>query len=536
MFHILPARKIAHLLTVFLFALIAPPCGLAPVDTPTAVSTRPPAPTALPVPTATRVPTAVSAPTIPRPSPTPKPTATPNPEPLLRTASPLCACAFAPTATVTARAPASPVFALVNKEYEGEDWSFQSIPSIESISPSEVQTLVCIRESRTKQGSYTDGQPAYQVKWDVRLVQFKDGTVIGKKVFDGGRPPQIKRGFGAGYGLRPVEQLVGWLGPLVGDRTILPHDGEVYVVAFSPDGKTLVSASHNKDGTQILGKLWDTATGKLIRTLGIRERQTTRNPNSLAFSPDGKVLAVVSTDAAVELWDTATGQRLRTLAVAGPGERAQGVAFSPDGKTLAAGNATGTVMLWDVATGQARMLKGARNKAETAFATVTFSPDGQTLASWVQHDSYVVLCDVATGQELRKPGEQRGFWKSLRGVAFSPDGQTLAAGTSGDINAGGMVELWNVATGQLVRTLEIRSSSRYRDTVSVAFSPDGQTLASGNSEGTIHLWNMATGQLLRTLSGHVDQVSSVAFSPDGQTLVSAGKGGLVKLWDLTKGL
>ena len=113
-----------------------------------------------------------------------------------------------------------------------------------------------------------------------------------------------------------------------------------------------------------------------------------------------------------------------------------------------------------------------------------------------------------------------GHRDSVLSVAFSPDGQTLASGGLKDIR------LWNLATGK-----ELRTIWGHRDAVlSVAFSPDGQTLASGSLDETIKLWNLATGKELRTLSGHTSLVDSVAFSPDGQTLASGSSDNTIKLW------
>ncbi|WP_013324439.1 serine/threonine-protein kinase [Gloeothece verrucosa] len=111
-------------------------------------------------------------------------------------------------------------------------------------------------------------------------------------------------------------------------------------------------------------------------------------------------------------------------------------------------------------------------------------------------------------------------------VAISPDGQTLVSG-SGDQT----IHIWDLATGQLKRTLT--GHSDYVN--SVAISPDGQTLVSGSDDKTIKIWDLATGQLKRTLTGHSDYVNSVAISPDGQTLVSGSDDKTIKIWDLATG-
>jgi WD40 repeat protein len=119
-----------------------------------------------------------------------------------------------------------------------------------------------------------------------------------------------------------------------------------------------------------------------------------------------------------------------------------------------------------------------------------------------------------------------GHAESVHSVAFSPDGQTLASGSGDDT-----IKLWNLVSGQELRTL-----TGHTDSVrSVAISPDGQTLASGSHDDTIKQWKLASGQEVRTLKEYTGFVLSVAFSPDGQTLASGGGDDTIKLWNLASG-
>jgi hypothetical protein len=115
---------------------------------------------------------------------------------------------------------------------------------------------------------------------------------------------------------------------------------------------------------------------------------------------------------------------------------------------------------------------------------------------------------------------------SVYSVAWSPDGKTLASGSRDN-----MVKLWDTATGKLLSTLEGHSGEVW----SVAWSPDGKTLASGSSDQTVKLWDTATGKLLTTLQGHNDVVASVAWSPDGKILASGSSDKTVKLWEAATG-
>src|SRR5262249_40442279 len=150
----------------------------------------------------------------------------------------------------------------------------------------------------------------------------------------------------------------------------------VHALAFSPDGKTLASASGDKTG-----KLWEVATGKVRETFqghtpaDMVSSEAVYPVMSVAVSPDGKSLASASYDKKVKLWDVATGKR---ATFRGHAQAVYGVAFSPNGKTLASASGDKTVMLWDVATGKARATLPGHTQA---VLSVAFSPDGKTLAS-----------------------------------------------------------------------------------------------------------------------------------------------------------
>ncbi|MDJ0898785.1 MAG: hypothetical protein QNJ55_08230, partial [Xenococcus sp. MO_188.B8] len=144
-------------------------------------------------------------------------------------------------------------------------------------------------------------------------------------------------------------------------------------------------------------------------------------------------------------------------------------------------------------------------------------PDGTILASG-SFDRTIKLWNVETGQEIRTlQGHDGSVWS----VSFSPDGTILASGSSDDT-----IKLWNVETGQEIRTLQRHDGSVF----SVSFSPDGTILASGSFDRTIKLWNVETGQEIRTLQGHDSNVYSVSFSPDGTILASGSFDRTIKLW------
>lgn len=288
--------------------------------------------------------------------------------------------------------------------------------------------------------------------------------------------------------------------------------GEIWSVAFSPDGRTLASGH----GWRNYGvNLWDVMSEQLKSTsISYTDEATI----SVAFSHDGRTLATGSWDKKVILWDVASGQLEAVLI--GHSERVHSVAFSPDSSILASGSLDKTVRLWNVASGQPKTILIGHSES---VASVSFSPNGLTLASG-SDDRTVRLWDVASGDPKTIIEHQ----ESVSSVAFSPDGSILASGLGWPRNE---VHLWDVASGQRKTVLTGHSESIR----SVAFSPDGSTLASGSNDRTVRLWDVALRQPKAILTGHTDRVTSVAFSPDGSTLASSGdrEDRTVILWDLT---
>lgn len=314
-----------------------------------------------------------------------------------------------------------------------------------------------------------------------------------------------------------VDQTIVFWNPATGNqlRALKGHSGTVNSIAFSPDDKQLASGSADNSI-----KIWDVASGSAKQTM----TGHTLYVSSVAFSPDGKMLASGSGDQSVKLWDVVTGRELRTLVV-GPPQRAGmpvTVAFSRDGKTLATG--AQEAKLWDVRSGnEIRTLKVTESNSPTE-TPLAFSYDGKVLATGGRA---VKLWDVATGNALRTlPGDARA-------LSFSPDQQTLA-GTGGI-----EIKLWNVTTGQELHTFE--GSQLGVD--SVAFGPDGKLLAVGNSDNSIILWDSVNREKARVLKGHVAPVSAVAVSGDDKVLASAlapgvagiGREDTIKIWDPVTG-
>jgi eukaryotic-like serine/threonine-protein kinase len=278
--------------------------------------------------------------------------------------------------------------------------------------------------------------------------------------------------------------------------------------AISQDGSTLSAPSPDKTIT-----VWDLRTGKA------KARFQEEKAASGALSFDGATLVTfrpysgraVSTSASksVELWNTATGQlrttfRVQDLSVVS-------VAFSPDGKILATGGQICEISLWDAATGKQKLTFDQGESGFSAVLSLRFSPDGKTLATGSSHGT-VRLRDVATGQLL---ASLKGHSQGVVCIAFSPDGKTVATACDG-------VNFWDSATGQERLTLKTGAVT------CVAFAPDGKTLATASGDGTVNLWRAATDQAATALQNEVDPddpESPVAVNALGDRLWKVGEPG-----------
>jgi hypothetical protein len=210
-----------------------------------------------------------------------------------------------------------------------------------------------------------------------------------------------------------------------------------------------------------------------------------------------------------------------------------GVAFSPDGAVVAAGDADAMVHLYDVRAGRERsalLIPGVKeSKSAGWLRAIAFAPDGKTLAVGGTYDATARLLDVASGRVLASLESfpvptNSGRMDDVMSLAFAPDGKTLAtAGRDRDLR------LWDVATGRLRASLRAHSY----DLTAVAYSPDGKTIASGDYDGNVRLWDLARHRPRARWPGNRQAVAALAFSPDGKTLAVARDNGVVRLRDLT---
>jgi WD40 repeat protein/serine/threonine protein kinase len=318
-------------------------------------------------------------------------------------------------------------------------------------------------------------------------------------------------------------------GTQAGDRivTLRGQVGSISNLAWSPDGRRLASASRN----DFTVRIWDVASEKRV----LRPLRHSHEITSLAWEPDGQRLATGSADETVKIWIASTGREALTLR--GHRERITSLAWGPDGR-LASGCGDGSVRIWNSIRDQESCVLPGHVERATAVA---WSPNGKRLAS-AGDDGMVRIWDSATHKEiLNFQGHEQGRVSQqfglIRSLAWSPDGTLLASA-----GLDGAARVWEAATGRAVFALPADRGIVW----SVAWSPDGTRLAAGAQDGTIRVVEGLThAPKVHVFKAHQPRrfgtagsqgVRTLAWSPQGDRLASGGPDGFVKLWDPIRGV
>jgi WD40 repeat protein len=310
------------------------------------------------------------------------------------------------------------------------------------------------------------------------------------------------------------------------------HTERIRCVGFSPSGKYLFSGAY--DGTL---RIWDIESGNEIRTF----TEYRQDVIAASFSPDEKRIFTVANNTICYLWDVETGNLLwRTSA----SYYFYQIGWSPDGKTIAISSNSergkGNIYLIDAENGK-RIKKITTEHTTDRLAAIIFSPDGSKIASCSQGKN-IIISDVETGNTVQI---LRGHESNINTLAYSPDGKTLASG-SGHYGLGNSadltIRLWNTATGNVIKVLYGHRGPIY----SIVYTQDGKKLISGSRDGSVIIWDAQTGNALNQifldsdgsnslLNGNVDSVNSVSISPDGQVIAAAGSSRTIFLLDINTG-
>lgn len=302
------------------------------------------------------------------------------------------------------------------------------------------------------------------------------------------------RGFEWGYWNRLIRQEL---------RTLAGHEGGVYGVCFSKDGKRVFTAGRDRTV-----RAWETATGNPLFQLPVQRVGAV----SVCVSPDGRLLITGDGGGTIGIWDSQTGGLIRPLT--GHTKPVYSVQVSQDGRRLLSTAEDQTIRVWDLSGAEAtRVIPTGRSNAVSA----SFSPDGRKIAAG--YGTVIRIWDALTGKKLRElPGHSGWIWS----VSFSPDGQRLVVAGEGRV-----VHVLDVNSFR--KPLELKG---HLGAVScAAFSPDGRHLVTGSRDSTARTWNAADGRLEHTFKGHAAEVLSVAFSNDSRQVLTGSLDATAKLWD-----
>ncbi len=325
-------------------------------------------------------------------------------------------------------------------------------------------------------------------------------------------------------------------------RSLPAHTAPVNVVHFSPDGGTVLSTSD--DFTLIQS---DASTGEEIRRYTSHSNRVT----DATFSPNGVFIFSASSAGEIYQWDVVQSSEKREFINQNANNTSLSTTmFSPQGRYIITALDNGTVSKWDLRSDsqERTIIINRPSVPQTRLVLSPLATDDELLAAWGSTELRYI--NLTTGETLRRmtTEQPRSFIESL---AFSPDGRTVAWGGGfffrerlPDFTRASVLMLWNVETGELVRTFDAHNvfdeegrlvEGLNRAVTAIAFTPDGQFLISGAEDGTIYVWNVRTGALVREFVGHADRITQIVMSADGKRVLTSSADRAAILWDFETG-
>jgi WD40 repeat protein len=370
--------------------------------------------------------------------------------------------------------------------------------------------------TRVVAGSCRAGRSSYVITEETNMAEFEDsvGHIPSRTSGLAGWLVVLATLGGVGFGVatqfEPGTTTATEGGPAA-QATKGDLDGSVWSVAFAPGDAYLASAT-------IAGDVWikDLATGQSRRLMD----GPLCSSKSVAFSPDGRTLAVLGGEAAGRQWDVDTGTELEPLPVGGPAAT-KSIAFSPDGSLMAvgvsgSGHSLQALTLVDRAHGRSYVLDGHLADVKV----MAFAPDGRTLAAG-DSAGLVKLWDATS---LRSRATLRLNNSGPQCLVFSPDSSRLAT----LVYFGRDIQFWDASTG------ESRGEIALENSVVFAFAPEGKTMAVAGADGLATLWDIGEGRKLGSFGGQGRALYAIAFSNDGRRIATGGAEGHVSLWDVSE--
>jgi WD40 repeat protein len=293
----------------------------------------------------------------------------------------------------------------------------------------------------------------------------------------------------------------------------LPADNRsVSAATFDPDGKTLVTGGYSG-----FLRFWDPVSGRQLGEPVPGDEVEVSTMTALAHSPDGRYLAVGRLGGEIDFWDAEARTRLGSVVRSGGGiVPPYDVAFSPDGRRLVSGDGDEVVRLWDVETGD---LVSAFSGHTEALTSVAFTPDARRIVSTARDGTVRIWNTTYT---LWAEG------KGVHGVTFDPQKRTLAASNNG----GGLWE-WDIDSGEFAAALLDGVEHTF---TTMAFSRDGDRIATGNEDGMVQLWNAEDlSPVGQSFPGAGGRVRAIRYGADDETVVTVGSDGAMRSWDASTG-
>lgn len=304
--------------------------------------------------------------------------------------------------------------------------------------------------------------------------------------------------------VRAASELRGTMSESSALLVLRGHNDQVLSAAFSPDGRSIVTASRDKTA-----RIWDANGGHEIAVLRGHERQVT----SASFSPDGKWVVTASADKTARIWDTKTAAA--TIVLHGHEDAIVGATFSPDGSLIVTASDDGTARIWNAKSGRVLfVLRGHEGQVESA----AFSRDGRRIVT-ASNDKTARIWDTSTGHEMLV---LRGHTNTVEGASFSFDGRRVVT-ASDDKTA----RIWDATTGRRIAILSGHDGALN----SAIFDSRGSRVVTASRDNTARIWDASTGYEIAVLRGHEDGVNSAAFSSDNRRIVTASDDNSARVWD-----